>query len=334
MLVGHEAEQEFIKPVVMDSVELLQVRVLREWQHIDLVIEIETSEAQWVVVIENKVNPQQHSDQLTRYRKVAKQAYPQYERYYLLLSKAEEEPQDEAYARSSYRVVYQALSSCMIEMQSRIGADPAVLLRNYLSLLEQKFMPNTEIERLARKIYQQHQLAIDTIIENIPSPLDGLAEQLEKHRQTVPELRKMPSSRIYYRFIPEQWAHEKNLAGRAWGEGGAYILLELYLGGAKPSLKIVSGRAPVEWVEKVYAVSQQRPFTDAKRALKENPVWVTLDSIAGNTTSQLKSLNFDEVETVGERIWKWVASILDSEEFQQRIQIIQDMIDDLPEVSK
>ena len=332
MHVSNDTENEFLEPVEIDSVQIYQVEVLREWQNIDLLVDLDTSDGKWLVVIENKVNSKQHSNQLTRYREIVEQAYPDHAKFYLLLSKHSEEPDDEAYVSTSYELVHRALTSCAKEFSSSIGAEPAVLLKNYLSLLEQKFMPNTKIEALAQRIYKAHKLAIDTIIEHRPENQDNLSAYLQEMAEQSDDLHNLASSRTYFRFIPNEWKTTKNLAGNAWGQKSAYIIMEVHLGGTKPSLKIVSGRAPYSWIERVYNETKSAPFKRGNRKLRENPVWVTIDSISSKI--QIKDIEPGDAEDTNEKVWQWIQKTIQTPAFKKRIEIIRNLIEDLPIVNK
>lgn len=329
MHVSNETENEFLEPVEIDSVQINGVEVLREWQNIDLLIDLDTSEGKWLVVVENKINSKQHSQQLTRYREVAEQAYKSHRKFYLLLSKHSEEPDDSAYVSTSYELVHKVLASCIKEFASSIGTEPSVLLNNYLTLLQQKFMENSRIEILAQKIYKAHKLAIDTIIEHKPEAQDNLSAYLQQMTDTTPAIHKLGSSRTYFRFIPAEWRTEKNLRGKAWGQDSAFMIIEVYLGGDKPSLKIVSGRAPYSWIETVYAETKKAPFKRGNRKLRDNPVWVTIDSVSSQI--RIKDIDPAEIDDVNESVWKWILRTIQTPEFKKRIEIIKELIEKLPE---
>ena len=331
MHVSNDTENDFLEPVEIDSVQIFGVEVLREWRNIDLLIDLDTSDGKWLVIIENKVNSKQHSNQLKRYREIVEQAYPDYDKFYLLLSKHREDPDDAAYVSSSYELVHRALKSCIKEFSSSIGAEPAVLLKNYLSLLEQKFMPNNKIEALAHKIYKAHKLAIDTIIENKPEIQDNISNDLQKKVDESDSLHGLSSSRTYFRFMPNEWKTAKNLAGKAWGQNSAYIILEVYLGGTKPSLKIVTGRAPYSWIETVHHATKSAPFKRGNRKLRENPVWVTIDSIAAPAKLTIKDIDPSETEEISAKVWEWISKTIQTPDFKKRIEIIKDLIQTLPE---
>jgi hypothetical protein len=328
MHVSNETENEFLDPVEIDSVQIYGVDVMREWQNIDLLIDLETSDGRWLVVIENKVNSKQHSNQLKRYREIVEQAYPRHKKFYILLGKHSEEPDDEAYVCSSYELIHRALSSCVNEHRGSIGSEPGVLLKNYLTLLEQKFMENSRIEELAQKIYKSHKLAIDTIIEHRPVTKDTLSAFLQEKVSETNGLHLLSSNRSSLRFIPDEWNTPENRAGDAWGQNGAYILIEIDLGGSKTSLKIVSGRAPYDWTKATFEKTSAAPFTRGKRKLKDTPVWVTYDSIASKII--IKDLDPGDAELVNDKVWKWIEKTISHPDFQQRIDVVRSQIDELP----
>ena len=79
MLSLNESENGLrdLDPVDIDSADIKIVEVWREWNHIDITVKIQTLDESWVVAIENKVNSQQHSDQLLRYRKIIESYFPE-----------------------------------------------------------------------------------------------------------------------------------------------------------------------------------------------------------------------------------------------------------------
>ena len=333
MHVSNETENEFLEAVEIDSVRIHSAEILREWQNIDLLIDLDTSDGKWLIVIENKINSKQHSNQLSRYREVVEQAYSKHKKFYLLLSKHNENPNDSIYVSSNYEQVFNALKSCYKEFSGSIGAQPAVLIKNYLTLLEQKFMENSRIQTLAQKIYNAHKLAIDTIILHKPAHQDILSAYLQEKAVSSKDICKVRSNRTYFRFMPLEWNTPKNLVGDAWGANGGYILIEVYLGGKKPLLRIISGHAPYAWVENVYDKTQSTPFKRGKRKLRENPVWVTFDSLSAPASMQMDDIDPICADIVNEKVWKWIEATIQKPDFKKRIKIIQGLIEDLPQPS-
>jgi hypothetical protein len=70
--------------------------------------------------------------------------------------------------------LHQVLKECMKSRAHVIGSEPTVLLENYVRLLEEKFMDDSEIAWTALKIYQQHKRALDVIFANRPDNIERM----------------------------------------------------------------------------------------------------------------------------------------------------------------
>jgi hypothetical protein len=99
-------------------------------------------------------------------------------RLFVFLTRQEEEPEDAAWASGTYQQVHDVLDDCIKEQRSVIGSEPRVLLDHYLKLLKESFMENTEVAKLARKIYQKHSRALDVILEFRPDALQSLTDAI------------------------------------------------------------------------------------------------------------------------------------------------------------
>jgi hypothetical protein len=320
-----------LDPVEVDSAEIRSVEVLREWQNIDVTIRIQTADGNWVVAIENKVNSQQHSNQLTRYRKVIEESFPDEKKMFLFLCKNREEPDDDAYIEATYDQVHAALSRTFDEKSNVIGDGPRSLLQNYLSLLEEKFMENSRIAELATKIYKSHKLALDVIFEHRlddqVSIMDLLEEKLSEYEGPY-KLIPMPSTRKYFRLLIEEWNTPKNRAGRAWGERGAYVLLELPLAGRNATFKVICGQPPREWLAKAWERSKDPPFENSRRKRMPNKY---LSLYSQTSTIDIQNLDPDAAHEVANDVWNWLVEILQHPNFKESVNIITQMIEDLPE---
>ena len=341
MLVLNDSESGLreLDPVGIDSAEFRSVEVLREWSHIDIAIKfqlVDENEEDWVVVIENKINSKQHSDQLTRYRKVVESAFAEDKKLFILLSKNEEEPDDEAYVEATYEQVNEALSLAFKAKNNSIGEGPRILIQNYLNLLEEKFMSNSRVAELAAQIYKSHKLALDTIFEHIPDEKEYLGSLLREkisNYQGEYKLIQMPSSNAYFRFLIDKWDIPKNRAGTGWGEGGAYVLLEVPLRGIKKAqLKVVSGKAPTEWMEKAWRRTREAPFELIRKTTVMANQWITLYS--KNSHIYIDDFDSNSAAEVAAEVWMWIESQLSAQSFRDSAEIISTMLDELPEITK
>ena len=331
MLVSHDHQgnAEFPDPILIDTASINSCTVLREIFNIDLLVDIEMNQEKWLFVVENKVNARQGTDQLARYKKSIKSnplaiKFQDHKIFCMFLTKDGDEPYDHDFVISTYDHVHRALKIASQERKEAIGNEPYVLIQNYLELLEQKFMSDSTIQNLARLIYKNHKLAIDTIIDNLPDPRDQISEFLMNRIEQHPGWVLLPSSNSAVRFLPKEWDTPGNRAGRGWGANVAYIIFVIELGSSSCTLKIISGHAPVPFVKRVFSVSQSPLFTRQNRELKESPVWVTYHSQAlpfRQIDTEMESAQQDEIHY---ELWEEVKKSIDSEECRQRVALIKE----------
>ena len=337
MRVFHESESEaasYIDPVELDSLRIQSVEVYREWNHIDLLLQIQTFDGDEIIVaIENKVRATQSKDQLKRYRGKVESTYKNADhRLFIFLTQREEEPNDDAWAAATYQQIHDILQECLNEQRSVIGYEPKVLLDNYLRLLKESFMENTEIANLARKIYQKHSLALDAILEFRPDSLQSLTDAIADHAKTESGqlgLVPMATSKGYIRLLPKTWDTALNRQGTAWGiEKSAYVLLEIDLWGKTPKIKIIAGKAPEQWSDELWTMSGNAPFRNQKR--KKKPAkWMAVDTVKDKHS--LEDLDVAALDELSDEIWKWCKVELASDNFKQCLTLITEHIQKLPQ---
>lgn len=337
MRVFHESESEaasYIDPVELDSLNIRSVEVYREWNHIDLLLRIQTFDGDEIIIaIENKVRALQSQGQLPRYRQRIESTYKNaHHRLYIFLTRRDEDPEDEVWTAATYQQVHDILEECLNEQRSVIGNEPKVLLDHYLRLLKESFMENTEIANLARKIYQKHSLALDKILEFRPDSLLLLTEavaQRVKNEADAQELEPLLTSKGYVRFVPKIWNTELNRKGTAWGsEKSAYIILEIRLWGRVPVLKIITGHAPDQWTDDLWAISSKEPFKGVKRKKKPAKymaVYVVKDK------HPLDDLEAESVDDLADDIWNWCKAEMAQDNFKKCVSIIESKIKQLPQ---
>jgi hypothetical protein len=217
-----------LSPIVLDGTDIRGVEVRREWEHIDLLISCE--EPPFVVVIENKIGSQEHSNQLSRYEAAMLKYYPRARPLYVYLTPDAEEPSDDDWVPYSYAEIHRVLSRVRATYRNAIGDDVLVFLDHYLSLIGARFMNDPAIDKLCQQIHKKHRMALDLIWDRAGSPILADAEAV---------LRDDPRWHVFYRsgntvdFVPKDWMEWLPPVGidykrhpRAW-----FVLrLELYAG--------------------------------------------------------------------------------------------------------
>jgi hypothetical protein len=331
MRVIHEASGQTVTPVSavdIDAWQLQDVEVRREWQNIDLLLVLSfANQDQWIICIENKVNSSQGSDQLRRYRTQVEKIFPHAKhRIYLFLTKNNEEPEDKAYIAASYTQVHKVLKECLLAKSHAIGTEPKVLLENYLRLLEEKFMDESEIARIAKKIYQQHRRALDVIFEQRPDNLKLVSDKVRillEEKSGDMDFVVDSYSKSYIRLVPKSWDQPGNRHGDAWGGSKRTILFEMSFTGKRPNLYVISGKAPDEWIDSVWLQSANLPFRRAKRAARP-AMWCSLHVF--NSKVSLNEDEMDDPDGIAVKIRDWCIACLKENETQDVIRIIADQM--------
>ena len=122
-----------------------------------------------------------------------------------------------------------------------------------------------------------------------------------------------------------------NRQGTAWGnEKSAYILIEIDLWGKVPKLKIVAGKAPEKWSAELWVMSLKPPFKNQRR--KKKPAkWMSVHTVKDK--HPLEDLDATAADELAEEIWKWCKSEMNSEDFRQCMNIIENHIQNLTQTN-
>jgi len=94
--------------------------VFREWQNIDILALDESH--QLAIIIENKIDSGEHSDQLERYRQIVVRYYPNWHIIGLYLTPDGEAPSDETYLPIDYGFISDLLNDLIESRASILGA--------------------------------------------------------------------------------------------------------------------------------------------------------------------------------------------------------------------
>jgi hypothetical protein len=328
MRVIHEssgATGAIISPVDIDGWRLADVEVRREWRNIDLLVVLtHVDGAEWVICIENKINSAQHSQQLSRYRAIVEQEFPSaVRRLFIFLTKDDEPADDESFLPASYAQVHQTLKECLNSRSHAIGAEPKVLLENYLRLLEEKFMNESDIARTALRIYQQHRRALDVIFEHRPDNLrmasDRVRELLAENAEPL-GIRMESCTKFYIRFIPRAWDHPGNSHGSNWPGSKRTVCFELNLTGKRPYLYVIAARPPGPWIEPIWDRVGSPPFNRPKRAVRPK-TWCTLH-LAGRIALSLQEEEVADANEMADKIYQWAILSLQAPDTEDVIKFI------------
>ena len=193
-----------VTPVELSLWDLSRMEVQREWHYIDIFLLDEQN--QLAIIVENKVDTGEHSDQLRRYYETVQQHYLDHKTIGLYLTPTGDEPSHEAYLPLSYGLVCEVLDGFADSKLSVLNKDLQILITHYTGMLRRHIVGDSEIAKLSRQIYQKHQRAIDLIYEHRPKPQGGTRDLLVSLIQNEDRLaykgRRMNQN---VRFRPLEW---------------------------------------------------------------------------------------------------------------------------------
>ena len=192
-----------ITPIDLDLYDLDGLVVLREWQNIDILLLDEANRL--AVIIENKIDSAEHSDQLRRYRRIVKGHYPQLRQVCLFLTPEGDPPTDPDYIAIDYGLVATLIDQLVESRASTLGPDVRTLMSHYSQMLRRHIVSESKIAELCRKIYRKHQRALDMIYEYRPDKQAEIHAILESIVRSEPSLVLDYSSKSSILFAPRSW---------------------------------------------------------------------------------------------------------------------------------
>lgn len=211
-----------VSPIDLDGAAIASVEIRREWKNIDLLIHCESPRL--VVAIENKVRSAEHSGQLSRYKQIVREAFPNEPAMFVFLTREGDDPSDEDWTTYSYADIKRVLERVRRANEGAIGDDVATFLDHYLHLIGSRLMDDAVIDDLCRKIYKNHRQAINLIMDRAGS---AASEIIHAARDAI---EKRPDRwHVYHtaphgvHFVPVSWldvmpplGSRPNFDPRAW----------------------------------------------------------------------------------------------------------------------
>ena len=225
--------------------------VTQEWAHVvdgqpgRIDILIVNHDQQILCAIENKVFSDEHSDQLTRYRKALEESsYSTFKKYLVFLT-----PRGTFPAREEEKLQWKPLTySKVFDMVQHIVNSHEILARTgvrgflnqYATTLRRNIMPETSLSQLARKTYLEHREAIDLIIANKPNWVAEARQWLREAIEQQPEWLLDKEDRNHIRFRTEVWdQHDATQTEGGWSPTSNTLLrFEFTFSGDLPYLQL------------------------------------------------------------------------------------------------
>ncbi len=161
-----------VTPLDVDGWKLSDIEVATERHNMDIMLIDEADE--FVCLIENKIGAGEHSGQLSRYLKKVESEYEGLTPFPIFLTPDAMEPEAEddveRYVTLDYGKVADLVNRTLETRRSTISASVAGFLEQYVRTLRRHVLDNADnIDELALRIYNNHQAAIDLIINAKPA---------------------------------------------------------------------------------------------------------------------------------------------------------------------
>lgn len=172
--------------VLGDEINLMEIHladfgdsiVRREEQDIDILLRSKRNRL--LFIIENKINSKESKHQLTKYLDYAKSNYLEYKRIPILLTKTGDEPENNGeFGILSHELIRKLIEETLTLKRNYLTDEIANFIQFYLQTLEKTLSMNEELKELCLKIYNEHQDAIDLIIETISDDETSLKEAFQ-----------------------------------------------------------------------------------------------------------------------------------------------------------
>lgn len=274
--------------------------VRREWSQIDVLLV--DRENRLTIMIENKIDSREHSDQLSRYWEQVESAMPGHRIVGLYLTPDGDPPSDDRYIAISYDFVADALNRVMNSAQV-IKPDVLLLLSHYTHLLRRHIVSNSEIAALCRALYAKHQRAFDLILEHRPDRQSVLAERLVDLVERSELLVLDQGHKTVTRFAPTAWQLPALLQGQGWTDSHRMLLFEIHNVPSEISVKLYLGPGPAETREQLHRLALAKPslFVGARKTLTGTYTMIFRRTLVAKRV--LQAAEWEEILAVLEDAW-------------------------------
>ena len=280
---GSKFLEEFLAIVIEEAVDfnlgfsrldlhfmdLSNVRVLREWQHIDILFELEKMPEMQkgiVVAVELKIYAGESGNQLNRYKNLIDQTYDQdkWDHAFVFLTK-DSSPPNEDNQNDWIPIGLSSVINRLVEIQNAnkfIGPSSDLFVA-YVEMLRKHILENERLRELARKLWIEHEEALEAIYDHRPDMRSDIFDILSMDTQLADKLSnsdftlsKDKSSRSYHRFIVQQWTNIEPMQSGdcTWLNSKNILAIELHgSGGLDFKISYVIGPGDADNREELYS---------------------------------------------------------------------------------
>jgi hypothetical protein len=295
------AQPGLVTPIDVHVMDLEAAEIRREWKKIDLLAVI--ADEKLVIAIELKIRAKEHSGQLGRYRNIVSMHWPPekgWRHLFLFLTLDGDDPTEDGigWIPLDFRTLANELE---VVVQKQVGnKDARAMLGAYLAMLRRRILTNDRLAELARKLWSQHEEALNFLFEHRPDGVGGIAGALFDAQEIIREKISLAtnlkavsefSSSSYMRFGFEEWDELlpdfKSASSEGWTKSKRVLLLEIQMPSdrKKGSIHFILGPASPDIRQKFFdllmkagAKSTRKKLSSRYTRLSSQELLVDLDS--------------------------------------------------------
>ena len=147
------------------NMDFTSFTIRQEWHRTDLLAVSEKEKL--VLCIENKVEFNEHDDQLDRYQEDVRYYFPGYEHYFLYLTpRGKLSSKPDVWKAVGYQTVLDIIEQALVSADS--SADATVFIKHYADAIRRNIVEDEELKEICQKIYKEHRRALDLILKYKP----------------------------------------------------------------------------------------------------------------------------------------------------------------------
>jgi len=286
------------------------VEVWREWNNIDIILVIIEEDKKLVVAVENKIKTVEHSDQLQRYRKIVEKEFPDFIRLYIYLTPENLIPSDEEWIPFNYDIIANLLDDLLEHGKSSFSPDILSFIFQYKTILRRYIVGNSEVERIAVKIYKKHKEALDIIFQYKPDIYLELSEYIQGRLRGYDDVIIDTAGKTVIRFTTKKIDPLVEYIGEGWTKSKRIVLFEFGLYENRVPLRLYIGPGDGDYRNKL-----QDFFLKNKKLFKlvDRKFGTKWHAVYQKEFLRKKDFEDDESEKMKDKIGKKLEEFMESD---------------------
>lgn len=292
--------------------DLSGAEVRREWRAIDLLLRLDIDGREVVIAVEVKVRSSEHSNQLTRYRQIVVEAFPDARHLFVFLTLNDEEPSDPAWFSLTFGTLVTYLEPAATRAEGALGQG---MLTAYLAMIRRRHLTEEDLDALAERLWDRHGPALEFLTERKPDRMRSISDLVRSTRiegvlanvehETGLGAVIDTSHRTLLRIAVPSWDALPSMMGAAWTPSGRHVLAEVSFYSDTVRVIIMIGRGDAESRQDLIQRLRESDVPSGSEQLSKD--WHTLTS---KSLLKLKDDDQNDLEADADRVSDELAKFL------------------------